>query len=69
MQNDPLAVSSKVPTVRMNLVWVSRHTFEMTNKGKLTGHQQPRTLSDAEEAAIILGLQSLVLEWNKASCV
>jgi hypothetical protein len=68
MEHEPLAVGTK-GSVRMNLVWISRHTFEMTNLGKLTGHQRPRVLSDAEEAAITLGLQRLVLELNKASCV
>ncbi len=55
--------------MRMNVVWISRHTFEKTNRDKLMKLQLVRALTDAEEEAVTLGLQRLVLEWNRASCV
>jgi hypothetical protein len=55
--------------VRMNIVWVSRRSFETLNYDKLIPMQRQRLLDDAEEEAIVMALQRLVLDWNKASCM
>jgi hypothetical protein len=68
VEREQVAVSAQ-GIVRMNIVWVSRRSFETLNYDKLIPMQRQRLLDDAEEEAIVMALQRLVLDWNKASCM
>jgi hypothetical protein len=64
----PLPQVGTPGVVRMNVVWLSRRTFESMNRGKLTGHQAPRVMGDDEDP-VVEALHSHLLQWNKAGCV
>lgn len=54
--------------VRMNVVWMSRRTFEAMNGPKLNGHQAKRVIGPDEDK-LILALQQHILQWNSGSCL
>ena len=53
--------------LRLNVVWLSRKTFEAVNVAKLTPHQQGRVMHSEDE--LVAALQQHVLSWNRRSCL